>query len=552
MIGLSKRNLSSEVGTPKDSVLQRGLSSYLAYALLLLVIVFFATIRYRLRDIPLERDEGEFAYGGQLILQGFPLYQHLYTMKLPGVFAAYALILAVFGQTIAGVHLGLLLVNAATTFLVFLLSKRMFGSLAGLIAGASYALLSTSPSILGFAGHATHFVVLPAIGGAFLLLSAIEKWEQPRYFGSGLLFGLAFLMKQPGIAFAFFGGTYLAYTQWHSRSRSWRKFVVKSLCYVTGVMLPFAVTCLVMVASKSFDKFWFWTFRYARQYGTLQTLAQGIEMLRLMLPTVTRHVLGMWVLAIAGLIAAARNRTARKYFFFLLSFLCWSLLAVCAGLYFRQHYFILLLPVAALLVGVAISSATEAMMQATRVRHLSFLPVLIFVSLFAYSIYAQRSYFFEMAPRTASRTVYGLNPFLEAVQVAAYIRSHTAPGTSIAVLGSEPEIYFYADRPSATGYVYTYGLMEDEPYARRMQHEMSREIEALGPKYIVFVNVPWSFGRLPTSDPFIFHWIDSYLSNYYAAMGVVDISDHDHAVWGEAAKNYVPHSNVFINVFERR
>src|SRR5450759_1349438 len=145
-------------------------SQYWCYGLLLLVILFFALIRVHLRDCPLERDEGEYAYAGQLMLQGIPPYQLAYSMKLPGTFAAYAVILALFGQTPGGIHLGLLLVNAATTFLVFLLTRRLFGQLAGLLAGASYALLSTSPSVMGFAGHATHFVVLPALGGILLLL----------------------------------------------------------------------------------------------------------------------------------------------------------------------------------------------------------------------------------------------------------------------------------------------------------------------------------------------------------------------------------------------
>ena len=46
-----------------------------AAALLLAVIAVFATIRFRLRDVPLERDQGEYAYAGQLILQGIPRYQ---------------------------------------------------------------------------------------------------------------------------------------------------------------------------------------------------------------------------------------------------------------------------------------------------------------------------------------------------------------------------------------------------------------------------------------------------------------------------------------------
>jgi len=103
------------------------------------------------------------------------------------------------GQTPAGVHLGLILVNAATTFLIYLLAGRLFGRMAGSVAAATFALLSAGPSVLGLAGHATHFVLLPALAGLFLLLKALESKWTPLYFCGGVLLGLSFVMKQPGI-----------------------------------------------------------------------------------------------------------------------------------------------------------------------------------------------------------------------------------------------------------------------------------------------------------------------------------------------------------------
>ncbi|HVH50107.1 MAG TPA: hypothetical protein VM781_00455, partial [Candidatus Bathyarchaeia archaeon] len=63
---------------------------WLGFALLGLVILLFAGIRWRLREMPLERDEGEYAYAGQLILQNIPPYELAYNMKLPGTYVAYA------------------------------------------------------------------------------------------------------------------------------------------------------------------------------------------------------------------------------------------------------------------------------------------------------------------------------------------------------------------------------------------------------------------------------------------------------------------------------
>src|SRR6266852_3512326 len=81
------------------------------WVVVLLALLFAGLVRARLLSVPFERDEGEYAYAGQLILQGIPPYRMVYNMKLPGTYAAYALIMALFGQTIGGIHLGLLLVN---------------------------------------------------------------------------------------------------------------------------------------------------------------------------------------------------------------------------------------------------------------------------------------------------------------------------------------------------------------------------------------------------------------------------------------------------------
>jgi hypothetical protein len=82
-------------------------------------IGFSALVRLRLADMPLERDEGEYAYAAQLTLQGIPPYQLAFTAKLPGTHLIYALFLAALGQTEQAVRLGLLLVNAASVVLVF-------------------------------------------------------------------------------------------------------------------------------------------------------------------------------------------------------------------------------------------------------------------------------------------------------------------------------------------------------------------------------------------------------------------------------------------------
>src|SRR5262249_11934970 len=74
-----------------------GSGSIWAWICLGLVLLFIVAVRIRLLPVLLERDEGEFAYAGQLILEGIPPYQLAYNVKLPGIYAAYAVVMAVFG-----------------------------------------------------------------------------------------------------------------------------------------------------------------------------------------------------------------------------------------------------------------------------------------------------------------------------------------------------------------------------------------------------------------------------------------------------------------------
>src|SRR3954453_9899351 len=114
---------------------------------LVVILGFAAFVRFRLLEMPLERDEGEYAYAGQLMLQGIPPYKLAYNMKLPGTYAAYAAGMALFGQTIRGVHLGLVVVNSIAILLVYLLGRRLIGQVCGLVAATCFGVMSLSNSV---------------------------------------------------------------------------------------------------------------------------------------------------------------------------------------------------------------------------------------------------------------------------------------------------------------------------------------------------------------------------------------------------------------------
>ena len=526
----------------------------LLYTALFLVIAFFAMVRFRLRNMPLERDEGEYAYTGQLMLQGIAPYKLAYTMKLPGTAAAYAVILVLFGESAAGIHLGLLLLNAATSLLVYMLAKRFAGLLAGAVAGAAYTLLSSSASVLGLAAHATNFVVPFALAGILVLLTAIESGRSWQLFASGVLLGIALLMKQPGVAFAVFGGLYLVAREW-SRPIHWKCLLARVVWYAGGVVLPLGVTCLILISAGTLRTFWFWVFTYAREYGSETTLSLGLQRFLQVFPPVAGAAAGVWIFAGFGLTALLWDREIRAHAKFIAAFLLFSVAAVCFGLFFREHYFILMLPAVALLAGIAVESSTRLLARTARAVVWRAIPVLLFLLVLGFSVFQQRAFLFARDPIAASQWLYGPNPFPEAVEIARYIEGHTTASDRIAVLGSEPEIYFYSHRRSATGFIYVYGLMEDQKYAFQMQRQMIDEIQSAQPRLVVAVNtrVSWLASEGSPQALAFTTWASSFLGDHYDLVGVADrVGDHTEYRWDEAALAYQPRSRNVIGIFRRK
>jgi len=559
-MGFSLSNAQVQVTPkPKEDYLlsERSKSALLRPAIpfvigiLILITLLFGAIRFRLRNMPLERDEGEYAYSGQLLLQGIPPYKLAYNLKLPGIYAAYAIVLATFGQTAGGIHLGLLLVNACTIFLIYILAARLFGRLSGLVAAATYALLSASPSVMGFEAHATNFVLPPILLGILLLLEGSRLRNRWLIFGSGLLCGIGFLMKQHGVFFAFFCCFYLLLVGWKQK-QGLREFLSDIGALGTGFILPYGVTCWLLYRAGVFQQFWFWTVSYAGEYSKMG-LHRGVHSFVESYGAILHANPLIWIIALIGLLAPLWDVEARKHWGFTGLLLLSSFLSLCPGAYFRPHYFILLLPVIALLTGLAVGSATAALAECWR--RCAFLIPILFLGALGLSIFQQRELYFSLAPATALEATYGTNPFLAAMKAADYVRQNSPESARIAVLGSEPEIYFYARRRSATGYLYMYSLIVRQKYTARMQQELINEVETNRPEYLIYADVAESWGaerdRAPQASAFL-NWVREYSQTYYDAVGVVEIGGSARALWGDAAKGYKPTATEAIYVMKRK
>jgi len=518
---------------------------------LFLVLALTAVVRYSVLDMPLDRDEGEYAYGAQRLLVGKLPYVEFYSMKLPGMYFVYALIETVGGHSLRAIHAALLLVNAATIGLLFFIGLRWFNPLAALAAASIFAALSLTHKVEGTSTQAEPFILLPIVAALALATPRVRDLSPLRWLVIGLLCGLAILIKQQAAFFAI--GAFVAWA-WNAvrlerflRSQA----LLGGILLAAGTLLPYAALCTFYWQQGAWDDFQRWTIDYARQYGTLRPLGDGLSDLLRQLTHLTRQGLAVvWALAAIGLVASLRDHSEQARRAGLWGFALVSFLAVSTGLYFRPHYFVLLLPAVALASAAGLLTALR-WLRASQAHH--WLSIALVAIAVVWPLASQSLLILSLGPEQLTRRTFGRSPFPESLEIADYLRAHTDPGQPIGMLGSEPQILFYAARESATGYLYMYPLMENQPAARTMQAEFIAQFEAAQPEYVVYAGVPTSWLARETSVVDIFTWWDRYQSAHYERVGLVEIEPTGvtQYFWDEAQVGHEPKEGNWLAIYRR-
>jgi hypothetical protein len=441
----------------------------------------------------------------------------------------------------------LLALNLLAIVLVHRIGRALADETMGLVAAAAYAVLSIGPAVLGFTANAEHFVLVPALAGLLLLVRPRTNGGPGVLVVAGLLEGTAYVMKQPGGAFVVAGAVISAVAAGDARRAMSRVAV-----FTTAAVVPFAATCALMWALGAFTPFWFWTVTYAREYVSEVPVAAGLAHGARVASTIGTSAPAFWLLAAVGATTPAWDATARRAAAALVPFAVGSVLAVCPGLRFSEHYFILLLPAASLLIGLAVTAVARRAGTGA-----GSLPAAVSIGLTLVAagnaIATERAVLLELSPDGVARAVFGTNPFPEAPAIARRLAERSASTETIGVIGSEPEIYFYARRPAATSYIYMYPLMEPHPFARRMQDEMIAQLERARPKFLVLVSVDTSWTRRPASSTAIFDWAARTVAERYDQIGLVEIPRDAPAVYRwDADARTVPTTASFVTIFARR
>src|SRR4051812_17755163 len=235
-----------------------GLAAVFALALLL---------RAPVAGLPLERDEGGYAYMGRQWLGGGLPYRDSFDLKPPGVFAVYAVLLRFLPPTPAALHWSAQVYTLGTLGLVALLGRRLFSPGAGLAAASFCAFLTVDRSVLGNAANTELFMLLPLTAGLLCTLAAAARTSLGLALAAGALAGAAVLFKQVA-------GANLAYFLLLLLLLAPRRRVLLGIVLLAGFALALAAAGGYFAAAGAWAEFYDCTLGYGFAYAAQTPLAE--------------------------------------------------------------------------------------------------------------------------------------------------------------------------------------------------------------------------------------------------------------------------------------
>jgi hypothetical protein len=440
-------------------------------------------VRLRYIDIALERDEGEYAYAAQEILRGHIPYLHFYNMKLPGAYFGYALMFWLGGDSVMTIKTGLIVLNALSTLMVFLIAQKMFDRKSAWLSAAVYLMYSLCIHALGFTNNAEHFVILPALIGIFCILQAYYKKNITCYILytlAGAFLATAYICKQHAFGYILFLPLWLlikdkSYT---SLNKFAKQFIAPMLAYGLGAMMVIGSMLFYFYKNNALKEWDFYTNKYALSYISQAIPFQQIWLFR----PIFWDAPVFWFVQFAALYFAFRRPHLFKERVFLLLFWFCTFLCIHPGWFYRPHYFQLMFPGAAIATGVGLTMVNDFWKRISSVYTPS---VFRWVAIVACMV-SQFGYFFTWSDVQTHSECYLNNIFGKMREIGNGIKDITEPNDKIVILCPEPEVLFYAQRQSASGFLYHYPLVENHIYADSMTRQFIREVENNDPKILLF------------------------------------------------------------------
>jgi len=340
--------------------------------------------------------------------------------KPPGIFWVYAATFDVFGRyQMTAVHAVGLLVVAATCVLLFVITRDLASTRAGLLAALLYGVLTGAGNPRLLATNTELLMTLPLVAAVLLMMRRQWFWSAVLMVAAGAFKQVAaveVLLLPVGLAL-------LEPRESRVRAAAW---------FCGGIAAGLVAGGLLLAATGSIEGFWRWTVQtlvgYAQANWTPATLWQRSR------DSIVPFVLDTIVVWIAAIAAALRWRRLGPGERLAVAWFVVSGAGALAGGHWSWHYFIQVMAPLAVLAALDIDRALDT----SRRRWVAAVAI---VGIAGPALW-WTAFNFQADPLTYDWSP----PIAQHELVAAYIRDHTKPGDRVFVWGHWASLYVESDR----------------------------------------------------------------------------------------------------------
>jgi MFS family permease len=473
----------------------------------ILLLAVGAALLAPLLTYPFGRDQGAFAAVADVIGRGGIPYRDAWEMKTPGVFYLYWAGFALFGRSMLAPRLLDFLFTLAAAAAVCAVGIRLLSRWAGIAAALLFIVRYVAGHGFWNTAQCEGFASLPLTLAALALVAAEGRRSRALAAVCGALIALAVIIKFTLAIFLALPLLAAAFADEPPRSR-----LARAASYAAGCAAVLAIAAALLWRAGALrdmiEIVFLWNAEYARlpvPFPLAQSLPHQTARFLLGLPYPFLFPVGL--LALIGAVdLAARPASGRMRWFIP----AWALAMMAAvwvqGKYYTYHWLPTLPPLALLaaqgLRGISAALRRGASPAAARALRALGIAVLVAALGFAYwtSLHWPVRHLLGRTSRAEFLSRYNRHGDFSLTadrEVAAFLRDHTDPADPIFVWGFEPLIYFLADRPPASRFIYTIPLVTawSPPEWRA---ELVRDLTRERPPLIVVARsdpLPWMTGR---------------------------------------------------------
>jgi hypothetical protein len=505
------------------------------FALFWLAVLFLA-LRWNNYAAPLDRDEGEYAYAAQLLVQGIPPYDHAFIQKPPAVFYSYALSSLFLPDAFWSPRILADLFVALATLLLGFVARLEFGEGYALPAMSLATPMILLPGLELAGANVEIFMLLPMMATvAIYCFSRKNGNKNSHWFAAGFLVGVTLLYKytaMPVLAFVFIAWLF---ELWQQGGKAKSIFCALT-CSVAGGALAGVLGLGYFLLHDGGKTFWECTVAFNRYYAGTDNFSLGYFWSR------CEDFFGNWW--ILFLIPWAILLQPRPRLWFWLGIFVCAIVSANGSCY--GHYYAIMMPFWALLCAVGLRNLALRLGRERAGLATGLITILV-VAL----VLRPDMRWMVCSGREFAQEKMQAYPFFEAQLLANEVIQRSSPNDFVYVAGSEPEIYNYAQRFSSTRFITTYALMIPTPLASHYQDEASHDLQSRPPKLIVFAQSGAGWLRQAATPPEFQNFIGGFLHQNYGLVGGYVKASQQESYW-TTNLNLAEFRSASLLLYERR